>query len=88
MTLMLRRILFLLAAALKCPVYLVFGLYFEPNRYELFCEPFAERIELPRKGRHEALAQVVQSYAQRLEHYARLAPDNWFNFYDFWQKRP
>jgi predicted LPLAT superfamily acyltransferase len=20
-----------------------------------------------------------------LEHYARLAPDNWFNFFDFWK---
>jgi predicted LPLAT superfamily acyltransferase len=75
---------FLLASLLKCPVYLVFGLYFEPNRYELFCEPFAERIELPRAARAQALAAVVQRYATRLEHYVRLAPDNWFNFYDFW----
>ena len=76
---------FLLAATLRCPVYLVFGLYFEPNRYELFCEPFAERIELPRGDRANALRAVVQRYAERLEHYARKAPDNWFNFHDFWQ---
>jgi predicted LPLAT superfamily acyltransferase len=50
---------FLLASLLKCPVYLVFGLYFEPNRYELFCEPFAERIELPRAQRAQALEAVV-----------------------------
>lgn len=76
---------FLLASLLKCPVYLVFGLYFEPNRYELFCEPFAERIELPRAQREQALRETVQRYAARLEHYARKAPDNWFNFYDFWK---
>ncbi|HET8932370.1 MAG TPA: hypothetical protein VFN67_02975 [Polyangiales bacterium] len=76
---------FLLSALLKCPVYLVFGLYYEPNRYELFCEPFAERIELPRAQRAAALQAVVQRYAERLEHYARLAPDNWFNFFDFWK---
>jgi predicted LPLAT superfamily acyltransferase len=76
---------FLLASLLKCPVYLVFGLYFEPNRYELFCEPFSERIELPRKQRQQALREVVQRYAERLEHYASKAPDNWFNFYDFWK---
>jgi len=75
---------FLLAAVLKRPVYLVFGLYFEPNRYELFCEPFAERIELPRKDRAAALQAVVQRYAARLEEYARKAPNNWFNFHDFW----
>ena len=27
---------------------------------------------------------MAQRYADRLEHYTRLAPDNWFNFYDFW----
>lgn len=76
---------FLLASVLKCPVYLVFGLYFAPNRYELFCEPFAERIALPRANRQAALRDVVQRYAQRLEVYARKAPDNWFNFHDMWK---
>jgi predicted LPLAT superfamily acyltransferase len=76
---------FLLASVLKCPVYLVFGLFFQPNRYELFCEPFAERIVLPRKDRAGALHEVVQRYAQRLEEYARKAPDNWFNFHDIWK---
>jgi predicted LPLAT superfamily acyltransferase len=79
---------FLLAALLKRPVYLVFGLYFEPNRYELFCEPFAEELTISRKDRAGALQAVVQRYAARLEHYARLAPDNWFNFYDVWQSDP
>jgi predicted LPLAT superfamily acyltransferase len=77
---------FLIAATLKCPVYLVFGLYFAPNRYELYCEPFAERIELPRQRRAQTLEEVVQRYAQRLESYVRKAPDNWFNFYDFWKR--
>ena len=78
---------FILASVLKCPIYLVFGLYFEPNRYELFCEPFADRLELPRKGREEALKEVVSRYAERLEDYCRQAPDNWFNFFDFWASR-
>jgi predicted LPLAT superfamily acyltransferase len=77
---------FLLAALLRCPVYLVFGLYHEPNRYDLICEPFAERIELPRRERAQVLAQFVQRYADRLEDACRRAPDNWFNFYDFWSK--
>ena len=75
---------FLLASALKCPVYLTFGLFYEPNRYELFCEPFAERIVLPRGTREAALQEVVQRYAERLEEYVRKAPDNWFNFFPFW----
>ncbi len=75
---------YLLAAALGCPVYLGFGLYHEPNRYALYCEPFAERVVLPRAARAEALAGYAARYAARLEHYCRLAPYNWFNFYDFW----
>ena len=75
---------YLLAAALRCPVYLVFGLYREPNRYDIYCELFAKQVLLPRKARAEAIAGYVSKYAERLEHYSRLAPDNWFNFYDFW----
>ncbi len=75
---------YVLAAALECPVYLVFGLYHEPNRYELYCEPFADPVELPRKSRQEALDGYAREFAARLEHYCRLAPYDWFNFYDFW----
>ncbi len=77
---------YLLAATLRCPIYLAFGLYREPNRYELYCEPFAEQIDLPRAAREEALQAYASRYASRLEHYCRLAPYNWFNFYDFWSQ--
>lgn len=75
---------FVIASLLECPVYLVFGLYGAPNRYSLHCERFAERVELPRRRRQEALAEYVGAFAGRLEHYCRLSPYNWFNFYDFW----
>ena len=75
---------YLLAAVLHCPVYLAFGIYREPDRYELCIEPFADRIELPRGDREGALALHVQAYARRLEELCRAAPYNWFNFYDFW----
>jgi predicted LPLAT superfamily acyltransferase len=78
---------FLVACLLRCPVYLVFGLYREPNRYDLHCEPFAERIELPRADRQRALQAWVDRYAGRLEAYACQAPDNWFNWFDFWGSR-
>lgn len=75
---------FMLAATLKCPVYLTFGISRDPDTYDLYCEPFAERVVLPRGDRQRAVIEHVTRYAQRLEHYARKAPDNWFNFYDFW----
>jgi predicted LPLAT superfamily acyltransferase len=75
---------YIMASVLRCPVLTVFGTYVAPRRYVLRCEMFAERVELPRKDRERALAGYVEQYARRLEHYARAAPDNWFNFYDFW----
>lgn len=75
---------YLVAAALRCPVLLTFGLYTAPNRYDLYCEPFADAADLPRRGRAEAVAALARRYAERLEHYTRLRPDNWFNFFDFW----
>lgn len=76
---------FQLAAVLKCPIYLTFGLYREPDRYELSCEPLFERVVLPRQNRKEALRAHVQAYARKLEEKARSAPDNWFNFFDIWE---
>lgn len=74
----------ILASVLRCPVYLTFGLYSPPNRYHLFCEPFVERVVLPRKRRQEALRELVERYAARLEEFVRRSPNNWFNFYDYW----
>jgi predicted LPLAT superfamily acyltransferase len=75
----------LLAATLKVPVVLCFGLYGGSNRYDLYFEPFADKLEIPRRDRQTALQSIIRRYADRLEYYARLSPYNWFNFYDFWQ---
>ncbi len=73
-----------LAAALRCPIYLTFGLYHAPRHYALYCEPFADRVVLPRTDRDAALAALAQRYADRLELFARRSPLCWFNFFDFW----
>jgi predicted LPLAT superfamily acyltransferase len=75
---------YILASVLRCPLLAVFGTHVAPSRYVLRCELLAERVELPRQGREQATTAYVQAFVRRLEHYARLAPDNWFNFYDFW----
>jgi predicted LPLAT superfamily acyltransferase len=77
----------LLASVLRAPIYLVFALYRAPNHYALHCEPFADSVELPRGHRQEALEALVARYARRLEAHCRTAPDNWFNFFDFWEER-
>ena len=75
----------LLAHTLQVPVVLCFGLYLGGNRYRLVFEPLTERVEIPRHNRGPALDAYLATYAQRLEHYIRLEPYNWFNFHDFWQ---
>jgi len=74
----------LVASVLQVPVVLCFGLYMGGNRYKLIFEAMADRVEIPRANRAHALDQLISRYAQRLEHYAHVAPYNWFNFYDFW----
>ncbi|HDR9224596.1 TPA: glycosyltransferase family 2 protein [Burkholderia vietnamiensis] len=76
---------YVLAHALGCPVYLFFCLK-EARGYRLYFEPFAERIELPRRERAAHVAAWAQRYAARLEHYCRKAPYQWFNFFDFWAR--
>ncbi len=77
---------YVLAHALGCPVYLFFCLK-EGGRHRLYFEPFAERIALPRRERAAHLAAHAGRYAQRLEHYCRKAPFQWFNFFDFWARQ-
>jgi predicted LPLAT superfamily acyltransferase len=74
-----------LAAALNVPVVLCFGLYRGGNRYDMYFETFADTMAVERSRREQHLRDAVVRFASRLEHYARDAPYNWFNFYDFWQ---
>lgn len=75
----------LAAAALRAPVILFFGLYRGGGRYEIHFELFSEGVTIARDRRARDLQHWVQRYADRLAYYARLAPCNWFNFYDFWK---
>lgn len=74
----------LIAAVLKVPVVLAFGLYRGGNRYDLVFEGFSDGVDVPRAQRATMLATLIASYAARLEHHARSAPYNWFNFFPFW----
>jgi len=77
----------LIAAVLKVPVVLAFGLYHGGARYALAFETYSEGLEVSRRNRAACLGVLIRGYAERLEHYARYAPYNWFNFYDFWNAK-
>ncbi len=73
---------FLLAALLQVPIVLFFGLYQGGRQYDLYFEPLADSIHMNNARRSETLRPWVERYVSRLEHYCRLSPYNWFNFYD------
>ena len=74
---------FRIAQMLGHPVVLMFCVYGGGNRYDIHFEQLSsgESGALPRQA---AVRATVERYAARLEHYCRLAPYNWYNFYDFW----
>jgi predicted LPLAT superfamily acyltransferase len=76
----------LLAAAVKAPVLVVFGIWRGGDRYDAHVELMSEKIELPRATRDAELQRLVQQFADRLATHARSAPYNWGNFYDFWSQ--
>jgi predicted LPLAT superfamily acyltransferase len=78
-----------IAAALRRRVIFMAGLYMGGNRYEIRFEPLADFTQLDtmnREARDAAVREAVHEYARRLEQATRHAPDNWFNFHDFWSK--
>lgn len=74
-----------LASVLKVPVVFGVALYRGGNCYEIFFEELDAQVDLSREHRTEELTLLMQSYVDRLEYYCRMAPYNWFNFYDVWE---
>jgi predicted LPLAT superfamily acyltransferase len=78
---------FRMAAMLRRPVFFMAGLYLGGNRYQIHFEPLADFSETSRADRNAAMLAAQQRYAERLSYFCRIAPYNWFNFFDFWQKK-
>jgi len=74
-----------LAHVLHAPVVFFVGLYRGGNRYDIHLELLSESLQLSPGQRQEDIQRWTQRYADRVAHYSRKAPDNWFNFYDVWQ---
>jgi predicted LPLAT superfamily acyltransferase len=74
---------YVMAAVLGCPLVAMFATRTGAG-YDVHFEPLRDKVVLPRRERAQALAALAGTYAARLEHHARRAPLEWFNFYDFW----
>lgn len=74
---------YVLASLLACPL-LLLGCVRAGNGHVVRFELLAERLQLPRAGRDQALQQWTALFAQRLEALLVRAPYDWFNFFLFW----
>jgi predicted LPLAT superfamily acyltransferase len=77
-----------MAALLRRPVVFMTGLYLGGNRYAIHFEPLADFSVVERGQRDAAVEAAITRYAALLDQYCRMAPYNWFNFFDFWQPAP
>ena len=76
------------AAALRCPVIFMTGLYRGGNRYHLVFRQLADFSRPVPGSREAAVRQAIERYAELIEEYCHSDPYNWFNFYDFWHGAP
>lgn len=76
---------FRMAVMLRHPVYFMAGIYRGGNRYDIHFELLADLSKSVTTSRDEAVREVLVKYVAALERLCKLAPFNWFNFYDIWK---
>jgi predicted LPLAT superfamily acyltransferase len=82
---------YMLAKGLGCPVKLMFSYrnYHQRDTSVHFnVIEFAEKIQLDRQNRQQDLQRLAQTFADHLQAQCKVAPYQWFNFYDFWADDP
>ena len=77
-----------LADILEIPILQFFCLMRSWGSYDIIFEPLSFDPGGPRDQREIRVRALTEQYARNQEHYARLAPYNWFNFHDVWALDP
>lgn len=75
---------FLLAATFKVPVSVVFAFKESATHYHLS----ATTPKRYNGRRQEGVNEAVQDFVNALEEKVKLYPEQWFNYFDFWQEDP
>lgn len=75
---------FEIAARMKVPLYTAFAMMTGYCRYRLYME----KIDFPQHAadKTETVRMMAEQYCSRLEDMVRKYPEQWFNFYDFWNE--
>jgi predicted LPLAT superfamily acyltransferase len=74
---------FALATTLDVPIVTIFVMKETVSKYHIYVNPLsADGFETLAK--REKIARLTQSYASELENIVKKYPEQWFNFYNFW----
>jgi len=73
---------FVLAATFKVPLSFVFAFKETDRHYHLYA---SELKEYEAVSKQAMMQQVLQEFAAEMEKKAKLYPEQWFNYYNFWQ---
>lgn len=78
---------YLMAAVLRCPVWLL-SCQHEGENYHAHIELLTERVTLARGDRQAGLDEQAAAFAAWMAARLRESPYDWFNFYPFWEPSP
>lgn len=74
---------FLLAATFKIPVSFVFALKETKLHYHFFASPIKDYTG---RGKDRMMQDMLNDYAAEMESKVKQYPEQWFNYYDFWEQ--
>jgi predicted LPLAT superfamily acyltransferase len=76
----------MLASLLKVPVVAVFC-YRVNKKFEVHIHKISDQLQFSRKARMQEMRETTQKYIELLEQHCIRVPYQWFNFYNFWNKK-
>ncbi|MDL2331234.1 hypothetical protein LJC62_04430, partial [Odoribacter sp. OttesenSCG-928-A06] len=78
---------FIMAAQRECALLAVFVMKESAKRYKIFVRKVEYQPNPTGKtSRQEKVSGLAQSFAEQLEEVIKKYPEQWFNYYDFWEK--
>ncbi|QBG37019.1 family 2 glycosyl transferase [Litorilituus sediminis] len=80
---------FALASIMECKVFTMFCIN-ENGKYRTYIDKLADPIKVKRKERQAYFKDLTERFAKCLEKHVKLAPYQWYNFFNFWHtvKKP
>jgi predicted LPLAT superfamily acyltransferase len=74
---------FLLASKFKVPVSFVFAVKEKPLHYHFFASDVKDYSPYEKE---KFISQMLNDFAKEMENKVKIYPEQWFNYYNFWQK--